>query len=236
MTHPSESQLVAFLDGACSPEDAAALDAHLIACEACWSAVRHDRLGRRLAESLRTEPSPEIADRVRLAVELHQPSPIPPRALHHGRARRRAGVGLAVVAGAATGLAWALVPSNPPSAVAAVVDAARALPPTAAAPGGGATSTSVPVSLGAVRTPPADQPLRVERYRLGGGTVLVAVSPKPFPMPSGASSSSGAVGMTWTATVDGVDLYCVNGREPMLVAGRLPAARLAQLAAAVLRS
>jgi hypothetical protein len=237
MTHPTESELVAFLEGICGPEAAARVDAHLIDCEPCWQQVRQDRIGRHIAESLSTEPSPELRDRVRLAVEVaaSAPSgrtdscPFAP-SVRRRRTLPRVGVAVAAIAGVA-GIAGAVsnalnTPRTP--AVTAVAETAKALPAhVEGAP------RSEPIRVGPLQAPGSDQPLQMFLYQYESAPVVVAISTRQFPMPAGAGQLTKNAGMAWIGAVDGIELYCVNGAKPMLVAGRLPATRLATVATEV---
>lgn len=225
MTHPRESQLLAFLEGDLSPAEAAVIDSHLLACESCWQAVTQDRRGRQVAESVRVMPSPDLRDRVRLAVELSTNGPESTRPTPSGRPhwRKRVATGGVIVGLAAvSGTLWGTLSGSSPSAVAAVVQTARTL------------DTSAPLNGRQLRSPHAAQPLRLEEYEFRNSLVVVAVSPKQFPMPKGAVAVAGNSVMTWTATEDGVNLYCINGDEPTLFAGSLPSDQLGELASQIL--
>lgn len=224
MKHPSESQLIAFLEGEMSRADAAMVDEHLLVCEPCWQAVNHDRRGRHLAESLRTAPSPQLLDRIRLAVQLaasDAQSAGPPQPRRHRR-RRVAAAGVIIGLAAVGGTVWEAVGESHPSAVTAVVQATKTL------------ETSEPQPSGPLRAPQAAQPLRLDGYRYQGALVVVAVSPDQFPMPKDAVALAGDSPMIWTATEEGINLYCINGTQPMLLAGHLPTAQLGQLASRIL--
>src|SRR5215471_16361863 len=140
-----ELMLRAFLAGDLGPADARRFDEHLLECEACWRAVREDRVGRQAAQVLRRPAPPGLADRVAFAVEVAAaagPSAQrrsfprarlwrrgrPGRRLH----RRLAGAGM-LAAGVAVTLMMILLPGRHPAggvpaAVAAVARYAQAIP------------------------------------------------------------------------------------------------------------
>src|SRR5215471_9385572 len=62
--------LAPFLAGELDPADARQWDEHLLECEACWRAVREDRVGRQAARLLHQPAPPGLADRVAFAVEM----------------------------------------------------------------------------------------------------------------------------------------------------------------------
>jgi hypothetical protein len=234
-----ERELAAFLTGDLSGEAARAFDKHLLSCERCWRAVRADRVAREAGYRLRAAPPAGLADRVRFAVELAAADG--PSRDHRRRRVFAVGTTLTALAAAlALGLlAWLLPDRTPgtPAPVAAVVQYARLLPTTAnATPGtdpGAHTDRPTPVgsplslSVDGVR-------IQLSYYRLGATEVAVATADRPFPEPAGARAGGGSSGsaMTWTATVNGVSLYCPSSTT--LLAAPIAVDRLITLAPSVL--
>lgn len=221
-----ERELVAFLSGELTGEAARAFDKHLLSCERCWHAVRADRFAREAGYRLREAAPADLADRIRFAVELAAADGSP----HRHRRRRAFAVGTALtalVAALAAGLLAVLLPARTPvtpAPVAAVVQYARLLP-TSDPASGPATPNATPSIGGGAR---ADRPtlvgsplslsvngvrIQLSYYRLGATEVAVATADQPFPEPAGAhaggdSGDSSGSAMAWTATVNGVSLYC----------------------------
>jgi hypothetical protein len=106
-------------------------------------------------------------------------------------------------------------PSDPPS-VAAIIRLA----------GAGADLGTAPASPVAVH----GQLLWVSRLNDGGIPVLVARSDRPFPPPAGATPMV-TWASPWIASRGQLSLVCVNRPHPVLLAARMPADRLAAIAA-----
>ena len=237
--------LAVFLAGELGPAQARRWDEHLLACEACWRAVREDRAGRHAAQLLRQPAPPGLADRVAFAVEMAAatrttgPRQAHPRIGSRRRARhdrrlrwRLAGAG-AIAVGLVVTLMVALLPGGRqagtlPAAVAAVARYAQTIPAPA---GDQHPQPAAPVEVGhPVTVATGGQRIVLRTWRMGGTEAVVAVSSRPFPMPPGARGISG-LGMAWWVRQGRLGLYCVNGRTSELVAAPVPAAELAALAA-----
>lgn len=241
--------LAAFLAGELEPADARLWDEHLLDCEQCWRAVREDRAGRQAARLLRQPPPPGLADRIAFAIEMAAadgsvPRRIPPAGSRPWRRGSR-GKGLrwrplagaaALATGLVTAVAMLLLPAgrrggDMPAAVAAVAHYAQAVSPL---PGGShphAGSQAIPVQVGGLATLTAGgQQIVMRTWRLRGTEAVVAVSRQPFPMPARAQATPSS-SMAWTAQLGTIRLYCLNGQTSELVAGPLPLAQLATLAA-----
>ena len=65
-----DSLLDAFLAGDLGSADARRFDEHLLDCEACWKAVRANRVGRLAAQVLRQPAPPSLTDSVAFEVEV----------------------------------------------------------------------------------------------------------------------------------------------------------------------
>lgn len=222
--NPHESTLVAFLSGDLDPMGTREFDEHLLGCEDCWRALREDRAARSALERQR-DPAPSgLADRIRLAVEL-EASHLP-----KSRTRRRARVGSlvgVVLALAGTALWLSVGLPNRSTAVGTVVQFAQMIPPPSRLAQRQAASTAVGAGLALTVD---GQHLRVDYYRYDGTEVVVATSDHVFGLPAGGRPLHGIAGMAWVAREGDVTLYCVNGRQSVLFAGRMSYLRLAGLA------
>jgi len=235
-----ELMLRAFLAGDLGPADARRFDEHLLECEACWRAVREDRVGRQAALLLRRPAPPGLADRVAFAVEVaasaRPPAPARPPAKRPVRRMRwrLAGAGMLAL-GVLAALIAVLLPGGGgtpamPGAVAAVARYAQAVP-LPAGPSRAQSGRAAPAEVGQPVTVTAGgQRIVLRTWRLGGTEAVVAVSSRPFPMPTGAAAVPGG-GMAWSARLGRLGLYCINGKTSELVAAPVPAAELAALAA-----
>lgn len=216
-----EHQLAAFLAGELDERGAAEFDAHLLGCTDCWDAVREDRAGRAAAARLRDAAPFDLADRVRMAVELAaRPRPV------RRRVRWLAAGALAVVAAVAA-LVAVVLPGHDadPPAITAVVQAAQRIP----APTDQLVSpSSEPVAHGQRWTARAGvAELRLQYYRLDGVELLVAHSDRPVGTPQDAQPTRPGA-MPWTVDRDGITVYCPH--DDTLVAAAVPADLLAALA------
>ena len=237
--------LAAFLAGELDPAGAQRWDEHLLECEACWRAVREDRVGRQAAQVLRQPAPTDLAERVAFGVEVAAagraaaPRCARPPARSSWWARsggwlrwpRLAGAGTVAVAVLVT-LVVLLLPGghqtrSVPPAVAVVADYAQVIP----SPGGDQHSgPAAPVQVGRpVTVMVGGQRIVLRTWRLGGTEAVVAVSGHPFPMPARARGVSGR-GMAWSVRLGRLGLYCLNGRTSELVAAPVSAAELAALA------
>lgn len=215
-------RLLAFLSEELDEPERASYDDHLLGCEDCWTAVREDRRGRALAESLR-EPAPAgLAERIRLAAEAERqpatrvsqttPTVVGDTHVRSRRPRRRWAVAVASVGAAAAVAAGVLLTtgSGTPApaggaGMAATLDLVRlgaALPAHIAG-----LPRQAPFMMGSPMTMSMDSlELHVAWYGVDGGEALVAHSDTPFAMPAGGTPS--ADGRSWTAEMDGVSIYC----------------------------
>lgn len=216
-----EHQLAAFLADELDERAAAEFDAHLLDCTECWQAVREDRVGRAAAARLRDAAPFDLADRVRMSVELAA-RPRPPRR----RVRWLAAGALAVAAAVAT-LVVVVLPERgaDPPAVTTVVEAAQRIP----------APTDQPVPTGqeavaygqrwTVRSGVAE--MRLQYYRLDGVELLVARSDHSVGTPEDARPAPPG-DMPWTVERNGITVYCPH--DDTLVAAAVPPDRLAALA------
>ena len=241
--------LAAFLAEDLDPADAQRWDEHLLECEACWRAVREDRVGRQAAQVLRQPAPTDLAERVAFGVEVAAagraaaPRCARPPARSSWWARsggwlrwpRLAGAGTVAVAVLVT-LVVLLLPGghqtrSVPPAVAVVADYAQAVPPSARDQHSVSGGRAAPVQVGhPVTVTAGGQKIVLRTWRLGGTEAVVAISSKPFPMPARARGVAGS-GMAWSLRLGRLGLYCLNGRTSELVAAPVPTAELAALAA-----
>jgi len=231
-----DSLLDAFLAGDLGSADARRFDEHLLDCEACWKAVRANRVGRLAAQVLRQPAPPSLADRVTFAVELAASARQQELAAGvPGWRRWRLVGGGAVVVGVLVTL-LVLLPGRGtpamPAAVRAVAQYAQAIaPPAGPVRGQTGGRQAVPAEMGRpVAVVAGGQRIVLRTWRLGNMEAVVAVSQRPFPMPAGATGAPGG-GMAWSVRLGRLGLYCINGRTSELVAAPVPAAELPSLAA-----
>lgn len=206
-----EARLVAFLAGDLDESIAAEVDAHLLDCDACWTAVHEDRRGQAAAELLR-EPVPrDVGERLRATLAGTMPTTGQRR--RHGRVRGGLVAAVAVVVLAAIAITALWPPAggtHDPGSVAAVVHLASQ--------GAGAGS------------PPGE--LRIWRIRSASGEVVIAESASSFPMPARARMVRIGGSDTWLARRGDVHLLCVMSPAHALLAGAVPDAELAAVARA----
>lgn len=234
MRHDEET-LVAFLEGTLAPEEAQEFDAHLLGCESCWAALHEDRAGRDALESLREAAPPELRDRVRLAVQAASSTIGPRPTSHRQQSRGRTRILAGVVAGVVAIAAASALSQDPgdlprrgiadPPPVAAVVELARL---GGATPAGPALEHGTGAFLGSTLEL-GGQKVRLARHLVDGREVLVATSDRAFHMPADAHPLRAGPGVPWLARRGDVGLACFSRPVHMLIAGRLPAERLAQI-------
>ena len=236
--HDPETLAVRYLGGELDAAARAEAEAHLLACEACWTEVALGREGRSLAESTREVAPPGLRDRLRAvvvdaaaAVPAGVPARAPgtaPRRTRRPRGRARvllAAAALLVAAGVGVG---AVLRDARPAQDAVVTAAARdvsagRLPgdgvPTLPAPDLGDLSMA-PVggasgSLGGVD-------VTGYTYRDGTGRELVVyVSDTSFPRPADARDLAGPDG-PWLAVSEGLAVLCARAPHDLLVLGDDP--------------
>lgn len=224
-----EQALAAFLAAELDERAAAEFDAHLLSCAGCWRAVREDRAGRAAAARLRDAAPHDLADRVRMTVELAgQPRPghRPP----HRPARRRErwlAAGALAVAAALVALLALVLPERgaDPPAITAVVEAAQRIPGPTGEPVEPGAGPLVHGQRWSVRAGVAE--LRLQYYRLDGVDLLLARSDRSVGTPPDAQHAPPG-DMPWTVDRDGITVYCLH--DDTLVAAAVPPDQLAALA------
>lgn len=228
-----ERMMIAFLAGGLDESTGRAWDEHVLRCDQCWKAVREDRAGRAAAARLRDSAPPELADRIRFAVELTA----------RGPGRRRSPRWILAASGALlaalstlVALVWLspVTPADPPM-IAAVVRAAQSMPLAPAASGGVSAApgdaSGMPVAVGAPGgLVAAGATMHIRRYWVDGVEAAVVISDRAFPRPAGAQvlSAGGSADMAWTATRGRVALYCPS--SSVLVAAPVAAGDIPALA------
>lgn len=240
--HNPEREAAAFLGGELPAAQRAAFEQHTLGCDACWSEVSEARTGRALAEGLRESAPQDLRELLR-AIAASSPDASAADRVVPLRPRRRSGprgrsarilATAATLAVLGTGVVL-LVPDDrnteaPLAAAAAVFQhdprgavAAVAQPPVRVVAG-------MPYQGSAVQ-PLAGQPALVHRYADSSGRrVLLVSSSVDFPR-AGNAQPIDAMGRSWIASVDGVQMLCVDhdglswlvisdSRDEALAAGR----------------
>lgn len=219
MRHDPERAAAAYLAGELGPRSRERFEAHLLGCEDCWREVKAGRDGRALAESLREVASQHLRERIRATIAA---APAPPRRRRRIRMPALLGATTALVALAAAGGLLALrahAPAEPApisAAVAAYRSGAAAWSPTSQAPparqlgeltwrrSGQGDLAGLPVVAHTYQDP-------------RGRSVLLLQAGRSFPQARGARHQPTAT--VWTATVNGVALFCADHPASSLLLG-----------------
>lgn len=224
--------LAEFLAGELDAASSRRVDEHLLSCESCWGAVQQDRAGRALASGLRESADADLADRIRLTIELALPParvrPVGADSRLPHRTATTAFAVLALVLGVLTALT--LVSQHTTrrpgdsTALRQIVALTQRLPTSTA-------MTSHAVEIDTAHPLRRDEPdITVRTYAYHGAPALVATAAHPFTMPPDARMPTGRT-MPWSVTRGNVTLYCP--RADVLLAGRASSRQLAALAAAL---
>jgi hypothetical protein len=207
--HDPEAAAAGYLGGTTSPRARRRFETHLVECPDCWEEVRLGGLGRGYAEAGRELAPQALRDRIRGEVSL-----VPARP----RIRLRIGVGVLALALGAAGGTFALLASDQPRAIEALV---------ADFQGDHRLETAVPTALPErlgdltlvdVVSGEVDRLSVVgHRYRdAAGHRVTVYRADRAFPMADGARPGED---QTWRAEVGGAVLLCSDQPFPALVVG-----------------
>jgi hypothetical protein len=184
-------------------------EAHLVECPHCWEEVRLGGVGRGYAEAGRELAPQALRDRVRGEVSLLPARP---------RVSRVIAVGVLAVALGAAGVAFALLASDQPPVIEALVADFHGDHRLA-----GAAPAALPERLGdlvlvEIAAGEVDRLSVVgHRYRdRAGHRVTVYRADRTFPMADGARAGGGEM---WRAEVEGAVLLCSDRPFPALVVG-----------------
>jgi Putative zinc-finger len=207
--HDPEAKAAGYLGGTLSPRARRRFETHLVECPDCWEEVRLGGVGRGYAEAGRELAPQALRDRIRGEVAL-----VPGRP----RLRLRIGVGVLALALGAGGGTLALLATDQPRAIEALVadfqgDRRLGTGARGALPDRLGDLTLVDVSAGEV------DGLSVVGHRYhdeAGHRVIVYRADRTIPMADGARPGDG---QTWRAEVEGSLLLCSDRPFPSLVVG-----------------
>jgi hypothetical protein len=227
MRHDPERSAAAYLAGELSPRSRERFEAHLLGCDDCWREVKTGRDGRALAESLREVAPQHLRERIRATIAA---APPPPRRRLRVRMPALLGISAALAAVLAVGGLLAIrahAPSQPApisAAVAAYHAGQGAWNPTSQAPP--ARQLGDLTWRGSGQGELAGLPVVAHTYQdPAGRLVLLLQARRSFPQAHGASHQP--TDAVWTATLDGVALFCADHPAPSLLLGDDPAEVLA---------
>ena len=221
MRHDPEREAAAYVSGAMRARRVKRFEAHLLACEDCWSEVRDGRLGRSVAESARELAPHELRERIRATIAAADP--VTPQ--RHLRVPIAAGI-IALAIGAA-----ALLPvidgggSQPEPIAAAVADFVNGRMVADSTPRSAAPDlTGTPFRLAYTGSGTLHgQAVDAFMYKDDTGRrVLIYRSEEPFPVPPGATMTD--ENGPWRAMVDGIALLCSSEPHAILALADDPAA------------
>jgi Putative zinc-finger len=227
MRHDPERAAAAYLAGELGPRSRERFEAHMLTCDDCWREVKAGRQGRALAESLREVAPQHLRERIRATIAA---APAPPRRRLRVRMPALLGTSAALAAVLAVGgllAIRALAPSQPApitAAVAAYHAGQGAWNPTSQAPP--ARQLGDLTWRGSGQGELAGLPVVAHTYQDSAGRlVLLLQARRSFPQAHGASHQP--TDAVWTATLDGVALFCADHPAPSLLLGDDPAEVLA---------
>lgn len=201
-----EARLAAYIAGDLSgSEEEQLFDLHLPDCAACSQAVDEDRRGHRLVGALRAPLADDARTRLHVALGTGRD----PSRTTQGRKVLLAVAVLAVIAGVGFGSFSRWGRQDSPS-------------------------TSTPIAVVAeliASNPTAEAAATVETVTIDGVAVVIARSTAAFAMPANSRPAEDGSADTWVVERDGVNVVCVNGDHPLLVASLLEPHRLLDLIA-----
>jgi hypothetical protein len=219
MRHDPERAAAAYLAGEFEPRARERFEAHMLTCEDCWREVKTGRDGRMLAESLREVAPQHLRERIRATIAA---APPPPRRRLRVRMPALLGISATLVAVLAAGGLLAIqahTPSQPApisAAVAAYHAGQGAWNPTSQAPP--ARQLGDLTWRGSGQGELGGLPVVAHTYQDPTGHQVVLLQARhTFPQAVGARH--GSTDATWTATLDGVALFCADHPGPSLLLG-----------------
>jgi hypothetical protein len=225
VSHDAEHEAARFLGGDMTARAREAFSRHLLTCAPCWDEVERGRMGRALAESVRTAAPVELRDRVRGLVEAESLAGTHAAASRRSRRRWVVPVGVPVAAAAAMVVVVVVAgrgPTEPPALREAVADFAAQELPGAHLPSRQAPDLTVlnlrPMGAGAGTY----AGLEVDGYAYqdpAGRRIVLYLSDDPFPEAPGAQLLAGPDG-PWVAHRDGVVVLCARYPHALLVVGQ----------------
>ena len=204
MNH-DEARRAAYIAGDLSGTEEEAFDLHLLDCSACSQAVDEDHRGHRLVGALHAPLADDARSRLEVALRTGRPTARAAR----GRKVLLAVAVLAIIAGVGFGSLSRWGRQDSPSA-----------------------STPMAVVTELIGSDSKDEAAAtVETVIIDGVTVVVARSTAAFAMPANSRPAGDGSADTWVVERDGVNVVCVNGDHPLLVASLLEPQRLLGLIA-----
>lgn len=204
MNH-DETHLAAYIAGDLSGTEEDAFDVHLLDCATCSRAVDEAHRGHRLVAALRAP----LADDTRVRLEAALRAARPPLRVELRRTVLLVAAALIIIAGVGLGSVRLWGHQNSPSA-----------------------STPMAVVTDLIGSDSGKEAAStVESITIGGATVVVARSATAFAMPVNSRPAEDGSRDTWVVERDGVNVVCVNGDHPLLVASVLDPQRLLDLIA-----
>ncbi len=204
MNH-DETHLAAYIAGDLSGTEEDAFDVHLLDCATCSRAVDEDHRGHRLVAALRAP----LADNTRVRLESALLAARPLSRVEFGRKVLLVAAVLVIIVGVGVGSVRLWGHQNSPSASTPI-----------------AVVTDLIVSDSGLEAAPTVQSVTID-----GVTVVVARSATAFAMPTNSRPAENGSVDTWLVERDGVNVVCINGDHPLLVASLLEPQRLLDLIA-----
>ena len=204
MNH-DEARLAAYIAGEFSGSDEEDFDLHLLQCAACSQAVDEDHRGRRLVGALGAPLADDARSRLHAVLRDERPR----SRVTSSRKVLLAVAALAIIAGVGFGTVsrWGRQDQS----------VAR-------------TPNAVVAEL--VRSESQDESIvTVSTVTIDGVAVVVAHSTTAFAMPANSRLAEDGSAHAWVVERDGVNVVCVNGDHPLLVASLLGPHRLLDLIA-----
>jgi anti-sigma factor RsiW len=197
-----DRRLAGFLADELKGTELLAFEAHLDTCSECLDAVRLDEVGRQLVASLRMPLEPAMIARLEEQLgRVRSPS--------RGWGRTAMLTAAASILLIAVGLAWFV----------------RRDPHLAATP-----ASVVEQMLGDDALSPSRSPSTMQTVTAGGVPVVIANSANRLAMPTDSTAMSFQSSDVWLVTRSGINVLCINGSRPVLIASTLDADRLLAIA------